>query len=375
MVVKKRPYLIVPKLIEQPTWGGGYILNIKGWTNKIDFKNKKIGQSYELFSGSKLLIDINDSEDINFTGELGSPDEDTVFNKVLYKKDIDYISLSKATSLTEKIPLIKINQSNGNSFQIHIKEDIENNRWRPKVESCYYFEDGVVTFGIKKNIDLSEYKNACLIIEKRMNELSLQAKNKEISIDKTRDIAGGLIKKINPWQYVNVHIVKKHTVGPGILGIQHSWEEDERFPQGLVNYEIQQDIMDPVSTIRCFDKGKIKDDGSVREIHIEDYFKYLDTNPDHNNIEKMIPIRQGNRLLTTEYYCLDIFEVENERTDKTNNSFSHLFVRDGAIEVLTGDGKVILTKGHSCFISETVSEYKIKPLEEKTVVLKTFINI
>ena len=372
MMTKKRPYLIAPKLIEQPTWGGEYILRIKDWVEKQDFLRKKIGQSYELFSGSKLLLKVTDSQDEDFKGELGSPDESTIFNDTGYQKNQDYIELSEATALYKNIPLIKINQSKGNSFQIHIKKS--DGRWVPKMESCYYLEDGVATFGIKKNADLSDYRNTCLIIDKKMNELSLKVKNKKISIEEARERASSLIKELNPWQYVNVHVVKKYSIGPGVLGVQHSWEEDPRFPQGLVNYEVQQDVMDPVSTIRSFDKGKIKDDGTIRKIHIEDYFKYLDRDPDHNDLEKMAPKRQGNRLLTTEYYCLDILEIENEIINSTNNSFSHLFVRDGKISVEADEGSIILSKGHSCFVPEIVSEYIIKPLEGGTVVLKTFIE-
>ena len=372
MLNTKRPYLIIPKLIEQPTWGGDYILQIKNWSEKDNFINKKIGQSYELFSGSKLLLNIKDSQENSFVGELGSPDEATIFNNTGYQKSKDYVELQEATSFYERIPLIKINQSNGNSFQIHIKKS--DGRWIPKMESCYYLEDGVVTFGIKKGINLSDYKNACLTIDKKMSYFILKTKYKNMSIEEARKIADSLIKEINPWQYINIHVVKKHTIGPGVLGVQHSWEEDSRFPQGLVNYEIQQDVMDPASTIRSFDKGKIKDDGTIRKIHIEDYFKYLDTDPNHNDLEKMTPIRQGNRLLTTEYYSLDILEVKNEMTDKTNNSFSHLFVRNGKVSIEAEEGILTLSKGHSCFIPEIVSGYRIKPLERESVVLKTFIE-
>lgn len=373
MAAKKRPYLIVPKLVEQPTWGGDYIVNLKGWKKKKDFLAKRIGQSYELFSGTKLLVNIKNSQDERFSGELGSPDKPEIFNQTGYKKNTDYIDLKTATSFYKKIPLIKINQSNGNSFQIHIKK--ENDRWLPKLESCYYLEDGLVTFGVKKNTDIKAYKKACLLIEKKMNQLSSSVKNKKISIKEARRQSMEFIKRINPWQFVNTHIVKKDTVGPGVLGVQHSWEEDDRFPMGLVNYEIQQDVMDPVSTIRSFDKGKIKDDGSVREIHIEDYFKYLDTDSDHNDLKKMTPIRKGNRLLTTKYYCLDILEIKKELIDKTNGSFSHLFVKNGKVKIDCEDGSVSLSKGHSCFIPENVVAYKIKAQESNSVILKTFLEL
>ena len=54
-------YLIIPKLIEQPTWGGDYILNFKNWQNQDVFKGLKIGQSYELYSETKLRSDLDSS--------------------------------------------------------------------------------------------------------------------------------------------------------------------------------------------------------------------------------------------------------------------------------------------------------------------------
>ena len=73
----KRPYLVIPKLIEQPTWGGQYIVTTKGWLHHSNWAELKIGQSYELFSGSNLSL-LTSSEDPNFTGEL--TDRDAVAN-------------------------------------------------------------------------------------------------------------------------------------------------------------------------------------------------------------------------------------------------------------------------------------------------------
>ena len=52
-----KPYLCVPQLIEQSTWGGGYILEQKGWGKDTRFTGKKFGQSYELSGKTKLLND------------------------------------------------------------------------------------------------------------------------------------------------------------------------------------------------------------------------------------------------------------------------------------------------------------------------------
>lgn len=376
MLKTRRPYLIIPKLIEQPTWGGDYILTMKNWSNIRDFKDKKIGQSYELFSGTKLLLKISSSADARFIGELGSPDESTVFNHTGYEKDIDYIDIKDVTGLHEKILLIKLNQSNGNSFQLHVKKGVKDGRWLPKPETWYYFEDGLATFGIKNGIDVNDYKRACKEIEYEMKKLSAEVMSGTIGLEDARQKSKALIGKINPWQYVNSHVVKKHSVvDPSLGGIHHSWEEDSKnYPLGNVLYEIQKDVMDPVCTIRSFDKGKFKSDGSIREINVDDYFKYLDTDPDHNDIEKMTPKRAGNSLIKTTDYSLDIFEITGVFTDKTSGSYAHLFVRDGAVEVSAPDGNVIVSSGHSCFIPENVLSYQIKPVGDKAVVLKGYIE-
>ena len=354
MLKNKKPYLIIPKLIEQPTWGGDYIVRMKGWSKVKDFDGVRIGQSYELFSGSKLLSKITSTDDPKFIGELGSPDDSKVLNNPGYKEGEDFVNIREVTSLDDRVLLIKLNQSNGNSFQLHIKKDIHNQRWRPKPETWYYLEDGLVTFGIRRGVNLKDYKNACKSIEAKMKDLSSRIRNNDLSLNDARLQSEEFIRKINPWQYVNLHIIKKHSVvDPSAGGIHHSWEEDiENHPLGNVLYEIQKDVMDPVSTIRSFDKGKIKDDGTIREIHIDDYFKYLDTDTENNDIGKISQEKKGSSLIKNEDYVLDIFEIETEMKDKTNGSYSHLFVREDKIKVEAEDGSVVLSAGHSCFIPE-----------------------
>src|SRR5581483_1895457 len=73
MLDAKRPYLVVPKLIEQPTWGGQYIAKAKGWQHLKDLDTLKIGQSYELFSGSNLSL-LDSTLDAEFFGEITNRD-------------------------------------------------------------------------------------------------------------------------------------------------------------------------------------------------------------------------------------------------------------------------------------------------------------
>lgn len=265
---EKKPYLVVPFLIEQSTWGGSYIFEKKRWTNKSNIKGKKIGQSYELFDRSLLAKNIISTNDDQF-----SPDT----------KD----TLPISTFMEERpFPLIKFTQAKGNSFQLHIKPEIKDKRWIPKAESWYFLEDGKVTFGLKKGVDLDKYKESCFSINNKMKELSKKLIQKEIVKEQGEEEAKAYILAINPWQYVNTYNVKKgDVVDLSGGGLHHSWEEDSiHCPQGNIVYEVQQDVMDPKCTIRAFDQGKFKEDGTIREIQVEDYFKYIDSDEKKNTL-------------------------------------------------------------------------------------------
>ena len=43
------------ELIEQPSWGGRYIVDLKGLSNDPQWAGKRVGQSYELAKASKLI--------------------------------------------------------------------------------------------------------------------------------------------------------------------------------------------------------------------------------------------------------------------------------------------------------------------------------
>jgi mannose-6-phosphate isomerase class I len=168
-------------------------------------------------------------------------------------------------------------------------------------------------------------------------------------------------------------------------GIHHSWEEDiEKFPLGNVLYEVQLNVMDGVSTIRCFDQGKIADDGTVRPLHIEDYFKFIDRSGNSNNPQNHI-INTVNlaktqdytfdRLLMTKYYSLDRITLNHAASTfgQTFKSFRHVFVKEGGIELKSGDAKLKLTQGHSAFIPAVCGNFEIKNiLEQPTTVLVTY---
>lgn len=387
----RKPYLVIPKLIPQPTWGGDYIPALKNWESLAALKDLKIGQSYELFGDSKLLLTITDSRNEGFVPELGSADStDTLDENFPYEAGKDFVVLSQVctedpdgilgASIFKRfgtMPLLnKLTQSLGNSFQLHIKPHVFHSRWQPKAESWYYLEQGLLTCGIQEGISVDEYKDTCKDIEQKMKGLSRAVLEKKLSLEEAKDQAKKYIQDNDPHRFVNIHEVEKYAlIDLSKGGLHHSWEENkEKFPLGNVLYEVQQDVMDPVCTVRSFDQGKFKDDGSIREIHIDDYFNLLDTDPESNKIETLTQHPQGERLLTTEFYCLDIVEVTtSSKIQKIQNSFEHLYVRVGVVEVKAADGVVTLSAGHSCFIPFNVQEYGLTS-SNHAVVLKTFIE-
>jgi mannose-6-phosphate isomerase class I len=338
MNTQRKPYLVVPFLIEQPTWGGSYICEKKGWTNKPELKGKVIGQSYELYDRSLLATTITSSRDPLFSNNTQ-----------------DTISIAQFTE-EKAFPLIKFTQAKGNSFQLHVKPNVSDERWRQKAESWYYFEGGKITFGIKKGTDLKKYKETCLSISDEMQNLSAMIIGKKITKEEGMNRASLLIKDKNPWQFVNVHEVKKgDIVDLSGGGLHHSWEEDRiKYPMGNVLYEVQQDVMDPVCTIRAFDQGKFKEDGTIREIHIDDYFKYIDLDEKRNTLS--VDSKKDGVLFNNPFYNLTLLEISGKKIMETKNSFHHLFVQEGFVEVVDlHNNSVQVSAGHSCFIPQGIT--------------------
>lgn len=366
-----KPYLIIPELVEQPTWGGRYILELKKWQEKQELKNKKIGQSYELFGQSLLATNITDSTKPTFSSTVS----DHITLEDLIETNPNEILGEQIFKKYGKMPLlIKLNQARGNSFQLHIKPNQTDPRWKPKPESWYFLEDGYISCGIKKNIDITTYKKMCVNIEEKMRELSGLILTNQKDIDSARNEAQNYIKTQNPWQFVNLYKTNQFDlIDLSEGGVHHSWEENPEMPLGNIVYEVQMDVMDEFCTIRGFDQGKIKDDGSIREIHVEDYFKYMDTSDEMNDINNLKRTRKGENLLHTPYYSLDIVEITSQISVEIDHSFQHLYVQEGDIEVMTAEGKVRITTGHSCFIPFSAKNYTIKTLVPKSIALKTYI--
>ncbi|MCX6732118.1 MAG: hypothetical protein NTV98_01095 [Candidatus Roizmanbacteria bacterium] len=350
MTLQKKPYLIIPYLIEQPTWGGDYICEKKGWLNKAGLVGKKIGQSYELYSKSLLATTITSTTDPLFSPEI---------------KDVAPISV-----FTEErpFPLIKFTQAKGNSFQLHVKPGVNDPFWHQKAESWYYFENGKISFGIKKGADMKKYRETCIQIDDTMKNLSKLVISSSLTISKAEEQAKSYIAEKNPWQFVNVHEVKSgDIVDLSGGGLHHSWEEDkEKYPLGNIVFEVQQDEMDPVSTIRSFDQGKFLKDGTVREIQVDTYFKYVDVDIERNTLKTQ---QHDSVLFNTPYYVLKKIIITDKQEMETKESFHHLFVKEGSATVKSKEGEVYITQGHSCFIPKGIN-YTIEA-SEKCELLQT----
>ena len=221
--------------------------------------------------------------------------------------------------------------------------------------------------GVQAGVSCNRRKNDCLI--------SL-AKNWRPFLWPYKRKAASFIKSVNPWQFVNTHRIKKHSIvdlSPG--AIQHSWEEDPvSYPFGNVLYEVQLDVTDDESTIRAFDKGKMQPDGTIRKIHVEDYFTYINTDPEHNDLSLAMRKREGQSLLHTSHYSLDVATIQKEVVVENPPSFIHIFVIEGELRVETPARTLSVEKGHSCFIPRAVKTFALSPTQEKTSILKTYIG-
>lgn len=347
-----RPYLVIPEIIEQPTWGGDYILSLKGWSDHPNFKGKKIGQSYELSNHSKLAVDKFDSKLLDPVGN----------------KSID---ISKVES--KKVLLIKINQARGNSFQIHIKPTDKSQKWKPKPESWYFLEPGHISLGIKKGIDISRYQSTCYLIDEKMHDLSHQIAKGEFTLSEARLFANEIIVKHDPWQFVNVYDTQKYDVINLSAGaVHHSWEADMvNHPMGNIVFEVQLDVSDGESTIRAFDQGKLKDDGKVRPLNIDDYFNHLDTDPENNKLENLSQKLPNNQLMKSEFYFADLIEDFDFLEIFTNGSYQHLYVRNGGVKVSANNFDINVESGFSCFIPSTLTSFTITPTSSVCSIIKT----
>jgi mannose-6-phosphate isomerase class I len=383
------PYIMIPVLFEQSTWGGTYIASYKGIQSKYPQLQKiRIGQSYELYEGSTVLTDVFDSD--SGTIDFGNHSDPT--KSIPIDSTISRITLQQLISKNpeqilgtyaihkhgNKIGILnKFTQAKCNSYQLHVSEDT--GKWKSKPESWYYFEPGVITLGMKKDTNIELYKSRCKEIESYGITVTKEIKNNTITREQGEQKFHAFIQSNHPRNYVNVIHVKEGSLFDLSIGkIHHSWEEDDAlYPHGNIVYEIQKNVFDEVSTLRSFDQGKIKSDGSVRPLTIDEYFTYInrDAHANDPSLYKKDPILVSQtdtitiqQIFHTHDYSLfqiSLHGVIQSSAIPTEHTYCHVFVKSGTISIKYQGTSWIIRKGHCVFLPAALKDYTIHSENQK----------
>ena len=365
------PWQVQDELIEQPSWGGRYIIDLKGLSDDPQWSGKKVGQSYELAKASKLIDP--DGGGLKSLSELIQADPAGLLGQKVLDKFGSDLSL-----------LIKLTQAKGNSFQVHLPEGKTLNHWVPKPEAWFYLAPGLFTFGLKAGTSFEAYSRVLHTIDDEMGRLSREVQSGRFTVEEARAQAKLRIQSLDPYAYVN--LVEAHTddvIDLTAGGIHHSWEEDAvRFPDGNLVYEVQVDVPDDRCSMRGFDKGKVLGDGSLRPTHVADYLATIEQDPVHNelsqHIRKPIVVTEGatgkvESLFRTAHFATDRLTVSAGATlpQSLAEGFHHLFVHAGTAAV----GGRTLEQGRSYLMPASIGEYEIEASGGEAVLLKTYLPI
>jgi mannose-6-phosphate isomerase class I len=365
------PWQVEDELIEQPSWGGRYIIDLKGLSNSEEWAGKKVGQSYEL-AGTSKLIDPEKGDTTLFTELIKSNPEAWLGASVLKKYGSD-ISL-----------LIKLTQAKGNSFQVHLPEGKKLKHWLPKPEAWFYLAPGLFTFGMKPGTSFEAYANVLRTIDDHMHRLSDEVISGKRTVEDARQQAATRIAALNPFSYINiVNAQTDDIVDLTAGGIHHSWEEDNvNYPEGNLVYEVQVDVQDENCSMRGFDKGKILDNGQLRASHVDDYLATIEQDSYHNDLSQhvrkpgLISDVDGAKvesLFRTPYFNLDRISLAEETSisQSAGEGFHHLFLHAGNAKI----GAFDLIQGRSYIIPAAAGDYMINAAGGNVVILKTFLPI
>ena len=368
---KKAPWQVKDELIEQPSWGGRYIVDLKGLANDPAWAGKKVGQSYELAKAS-VLIDPNGGKEMALHTLIETNPAGILGQKVLDKFGPD-LSL-----------LIKLTQAKGNSFQVHLPEGQTLGHWVPKPEAWFYLAPGLYTFGLKAGTDFEAYSRVLHTIDDEMGRLSREVLGGRFTVEEARTQAKQRIQTLDPFAYVNlVEAQTDDVIDLTAGGIHHSWEDDSaRFPDGNLVYEVQVDVPDSKCSMRGFDKGKILDDGTLRPTHVKDYLATINQDAAHNQLSQHIrkpEVITDNNGAKVE----SLFRTAHFNTDRLTlaagaslaqslaDGFHHVFVHTGTATV---NGHT-LAQGRSYVFPAAMGEYTLTAGSKDAALLKTYLPV
>jgi len=389
-----RPFLIIPHLIPQPTWGGDYIATTKSITYP-ETNSLALGQSYELSGDSLLspklstkynppvLLSQSDSKPLL----LGDSTKHFPISKLTDSNPPAVLGKKATNQFGKKLNLlIKLTQAKGNSFQLHVAKPVDN--WQPKPESWFFLSPGLVTLGIKPDIDWNVFREVLNQIDKKAHYLSDQIIQNKLTRNQALASLNEYIKTFNPHQFVNrLQVARHQAIDLSSGGLHHSWEHDPKLlPQGNLVYELQLNVSDTASTIRAFDQGKLDANHKPRQLHLKDYFTHLNRDPEFNQpknhmtktkILKQTATYTIRQLLSTPHYQLQSLSFNQpikNRFTTTTDSFHHLFAQKGNFLLTTEHFRLHLTKGYSVFIPACLGQYQLTPIASRSVtILKSYL--
>ena len=369
--ITQAPWQVKDELIEQPSWGGRYIVDLKGLADDAAWSGKKVGQSYELAKASTLL-DPNGGEEVTLSALIERNPAGFLGQKVLDKFGPD-LSL-----------LIKLTQAKGNSFQVHLPEGKSLGHWVPKPEAWFYLAPGLYTFGLKAGTDFEAYSRILHTIDDEMGRLSREVQGGRFTVEEARHQAQQRIQALDPFAYVNLVTAETDDVIDLTAGgIHHSWEDDgARFPDGNLVYEVQVDVPDDKCSMRGFDKGKILDDGSLRPTHVKDYLATINQDAAHNQLSQHIRkpevVEDANSaktesLFRTAHFNTDRLSITagHSLPQSLTGGFHHLFVHAGTATVAGHT----LAQGRSYVLPASMGMYVIEAGDQDVVLLKTSLPV
>lgn len=378
-----RPYIVVPVLIPQPTWGGSYIAEYKSLYPFAGLP--PIGQSFECFPDSPVS-ERTSTEHRPVYAVASSTDPATMkfsdesfgfhrLNDLIQENPKAW--LGEAVHRSTKLGiLIKLNQARGNSFQVHIPDGASLGKWQPKPESWFFLESGKVTLGLKdpSNEGLARYKKALEEYQSHVEMVSKQVQSGAIDMKAAREQLDYYIGKSGIYDFVHtLTLARNQVVNLAQGGIHHSWEADPTLPHGNVVYEVQRNVYDPVATIRGFDKGNLLDDGTFRPVAIDDYIQALGLRP-QPDVQTLIA--KGSVVAKTSTYTIRrLFETPEYQSfrmttsdtianawTETKGMFHHLMVIRGKIRLIAAKETLRVTTGHSIVIPASTGRYQISTL-------------
>ena len=180
------PWRVQDELIEQPSWGGRMIIDLKGLSEDPEWAGKKVGQSYELAGGSILIDPV--SGEARSLSDLITKDPKAFLGEKVVEKFGGTLSL-----------LIKLTQAKGNSFQVHLPEGKKLGHWEPKPEAWFYLAPGLYTFGLKTGTSFDAYSSVLHTIDETMHRLSAEVKSGRRTVEDAREQAQHVILSLDPY--------------------------------------------------------------------------------------------------------------------------------------------------------------------------------